>query len=157
VRALALSLEAGLATSLSCVVTRKNAEHVGAVADMALGLGIGTIILNCFHATGQGANQRQLEVSAAEFETLVKTLRTDIGDAAHVVVGSPPPLAGSSRSRRISRITVSPFGDLKLCSQSADGVVNVRTEPDQFEAFLDAVSRNDFSGYVDRIDSCTCR
>lgn len=156
VRALAFSLEAGLATSLSCVVTRQNLDDVGAVARMALDLGIGTVVLNSFHATGQGTGREQLGVSAAEFAALVEALRTDVGDAADVVVGSPPPADDDGRRRRISRITVSPFGELKLCSQSSGGVVSVQTEPDAFEEFLDAVSRHDFGGYVDRIDSCTC-
>jgi MoaA/NifB/PqqE/SkfB family radical SAM enzyme len=156
VRALALSVESGLTTNLSCVVTWKNAEHVGAVAEMALALGIKTIILNCFHATGQGADKKDLKVSDAEFMALVESLRTNLEGQAEVVVGTPPPLAAEERRKKINRITISPFGDLKLCGHSSAGLVNVDTEPDEFDAFLNAISRNDYDDYLQRIDSCTC-
>ncbi|MFE2186593.1 radical SAM protein [Streptomyces sp. NPDC059455] len=141
VRALALSLEAGVTTTLSCVATRKNVDHIGAVAGMALSLGIGTIVLNCFHATGQGAGRKSLELTASEFTPLIEMLRTDIGDQAEIIVGSPPPLSKEERKKTINRITLSPFGELKLCAQSSSAVLNVQTAPDKFDAFLDAVSR----------------
>lgn len=156
VRGLALSVESGVSTNMTCVLTRRNADDAPALAGLALRLGVATIVANCFHPTGQGADRSDLELSHGEFEAVLATLRTCVGDRAEIVVGSPWPGTQKKQRTGIERITVSPFGDLKLCNESSSGVVNILREPGELDGFLDAVSRNDYESYLSRVDGCAC-
>ncbi|WP_059006641.1 radical SAM protein [Streptomyces specialis] len=157
VRALALTVEAGLSASMTCVVTRKNVDHVDVLADVAQQLGVGIIVLNCFHPTGQGARREDLGLSNRVFDELVDSLRAAAGDRIGILVGSPPQsVDGARRGRHISRLSVSPFGDLKLCNHSSAGILNVLHDPNTLDAFLTDLSTDTHVPYVSRVDACSC-
>jgi MoaA/NifB/PqqE/SkfB family radical SAM enzyme len=156
VRAAALAVETGISTSFTCVVTRRNAEHVAAVAEMAVHLGVGILVLNSFHATGQGADKENLELPDGEFKALVDLLRRTAGKQIKILVGSPPGSVANGSRRSANRITISPFGEVKLCNHSTVGVTDILRDPHGFETFLDALSRNECDEYLSRVDNCAC-
>jgi sulfatase maturation enzyme AslB (radical SAM superfamily) len=160
VRALALGREAGLTVSMSCVVTARNSADVPSVVEAAGALGIGTIILNCFHRTGQGAGRTDLDIAADRFDAIVDATREQAGPGVSVVIGSPsvpgPGAPGRSRNT-VNRVVVSPYGDLKLCNQSTGGVATVTEDPQgALDGILAALADGSYADYLPRIDNCSC-
>ncbi|MEW9518832.1 radical SAM protein [Streptomyces tubercidicus] len=155
VRALALGVEYGITTTMSCVVTSVNTHHIGQVVAIAQQLGLHAIILNCIHATGQGSGRSDLCVPQQDFENLVMQAQRAFTEDGKVLVGSPPP-DQRGRKSRIDRIVLSPFGDVKLCNQSREGVFNVSKSPDTLTSFLAAMKAGSHADFLERVDNCSC-
>jgi MoaA/NifB/PqqE/SkfB family radical SAM enzyme len=157
VRALALGVEKAIPVAISCVVTAKNREDIPRVADIARYLGVSTLILNCMHAAGQGGARTDLIVTDAEFDSAVVQARHRLVDKVAVIIGSPP-VDGNNHNKAIDRIVLSPHGDIKLCNQSHDGVLNVyRDTADEVRAFFSSISNGEIDPYSGRVDNCACR
>jgi len=156
IRALAFGLELGVSVTMSSVVTTRNARNIVNVIKIGLGLGIGTVVLNCFHPTGQGGGRDELELCESEFNNVVGEARDVIGDRGKVFIGSPPTSRKETRTRA-DRLILSPFGDVKLCNQSSTGIVSLIDDPaSKLDDLIHALSTGTYGEYLARIDSCSC-
>ncbi|MCX4822638.1 radical SAM protein [Streptomyces sp. NBC_01142] len=167
VRCLALAQETGYQTTMSAVVTGTNGTHVPRVAEIALLLGIPRLVLNCFHSTGQGlAHDRRLALPAGRFGDIVRDIRDTFGDRLEITVGSPEEHAASDAPMapaqggvsRVSRLVLSPQGEIKFCNQSETGLLNVLECGDsRLRALLDELAAGQYDRALASIDNCTCR
>jgi len=155
VRTVALSMELGLDVALTCVLTRINLADVDGMCRLVELLGVKRLILNCFHATGQGVKDADsLRISNGEFDEAVQRARQRLAGKVPIRVGAPH---GYVSRQQINRIVISPFGDVKFCNESSRGVVNLRTASD--DAFTDILSKlrqGDHRDLMESIDHCTC-
>ncbi|MET7297161.1 radical SAM protein [Streptomyces griseoloalbus] len=167
VTTLALGREFGFSTTVSCVITRKNVHDIGGVCDIVEWLGADRFVLNRFHAVGQGIhNASELDISAGMFHAAVEKARRRLGSSLPVEVGSPGPQEpnekgskGATVPRRatVDRIAVSPFGDVKFCNQSVQGVLDITSAShDEISALLEHLACGNHEELLERVDNCTC-
>lgn len=161
IRTIALAREAGIDVVLTAVLTGRNIGEadLNGLAGVVAALGVRKVVVNCFHATGQGLlHEPELQISNDEFGEARAWLRQKLPDTA-VTVGSPPPSApgASAAARTVRRIAVSPRGELKFCNHSSTGLVNLRrASRDETAHILRRISAGEHAGLLGSVNNCAC-
>lgn len=186
IRAIALALELGVDATMVTVLTRTNVHQLREIRELAQLLGVRRLIVNQFHAAGQGLDYAgQLALSTADFSLAFAAATggtTGAGPSVQLVLGSgehldrvgppgtdevlpgaePPPTPPGGTPHRaapaVRRIAVSPNGDLKACNQSTGFFGSLYTDdlPGQVDWLARCLASGEHERLLATVRDCTC-
>ncbi|WP_461119888.1 radical SAM protein [Saccharothrix stipae] len=173
IKALAISKELGLGTTLVTVLTAVNIDHLQHVLRLADLISADRVIVNRFHPAGQGlTHEHRLSLSTDEFDTRVSSALNSYTPPlnAEVVFGTGEvverdaksghlALRRSHPSQQVNRITVSPIGEVKFCNQSTSAYTrfDAHSIEQQCQALARDLREDDQSRLLSTIRGCECR
>jgi pyrroloquinoline quinone biosynthesis protein E len=159
IRALAISLELGLATSATFVATRRNIDQLGDVVKLAEAIGVRRLLVNDLHPAG--AALENLDQIGVESRQVLEAYEDAVRAANEVQLLLVPDMEAIDQAlqngRRWLRWSLSPDGDIKLCNQSTKVIGRLENLTNrQLDALVQDFSGGQIAKYRGRVNNCRC-
>lgn len=159
IRALAISLHLGLATTATFVATRRNLHQLGNVVKLAEAIGVRRVLVNDLHPVGAAwENIEEVGLSSPEVRKAYEEARQATEEVELLLI--PDPIAMDRAlevDRRWLRWSLSPDGDLKLCNQSTRVIAPLHGLSDfELDEIADDFSVGHIGKYRNNVNNCRC-